>query len=180
MAKKYAHLVKESKVWDREFVDWDDILDNGILNCDEISNDDKAMHSIIRTADIIKEIFTLKLEKQFNLSMAQLNILECIYFSKREFLTQEEISKKVYCSKANASTIIARMDEKGLVVRKSNLKNKREKLVCLSDMGKNLLEEVFESFNKCQDDNGSIFSKSETDFIINKFKHLRSKLKSLK
>ena len=86
--------IAKSKVWEKDFSDWDDILDNGILKCDEILDESKVMISIMRTGKIIEEIHSKFLFKNFDLSIPQLSILEILYFSRNKNLTQNHLARK--------------------------------------------------------------------------------------
>lgn len=137
-----ANLVKTSKVWNQEFKNWDEVLDNGILECEHIPEQNKAMLSILRTGKLIEEVIE-KVLSQYDLSLAQKSVLEAIFFSQAEYITQSELSKYIFTSKANASTLLTRMELKGLILRKESKTSKREKLVGLTSKGTRLLEKLF-------------------------------------
>ncbi|MCA9459941.1 MAG: winged helix DNA-binding protein [Nanoarchaeota archaeon] len=174
MNKSDIEKIKNSPVWKQEFENWDDILDKGIMKCNEINNEDKVLILIMRTSKMIEE-HQNKFLKKFDLSLAQLNILETLYFCHKEYLNQNELSKWLYSSKANISTIIGRMKEKELIKQIDNPNNKKEKQISLTEKGKNKIETIF-SIHAKQKTN--LFTQEETNFLINTISKLRFKLKN--
>jgi len=166
--------IKSSKVWNQNFEDCDEILDKGILKCEYIPNDNKAMLSIIRTGQIIEQIVELMLSK-YNLSMAQKSVLESLYFCETHKLSQSELSKYIFSSKANVSTLLNRMEEKNLIQRENI--SKREKQISLTTEGKKLLEKIYLDFGSKHPT--SMF-KTEKDIIeLNRILlEVRTKIKS--
>ncbi len=175
MNNNQVRNIKDSSVWNQNFKNWDDILDNGILKCKDIDLDDQAMISILRSGKLVEDIFNEFL-KHFDLSIAQQSILETLYFCNKDSLTQNELSNWVYSSKANISTLITRMEEKGLIKRTDNPLNKREKLVSITKIGEKKLEEVFE-FHSSQ--KTSLFSIEDAQFLIKSLLDFRNKIKSM-
>lgn len=146
MNKVDIKLIKKSKVWDQDFEDWDEILDKGILKCEHIPEESKAMLSVVRTGQIIENIIEKMLSKH-NISIAQKSVLESLYFSPALKMSQSELSKYIFSSKANVSTLLNRMEEKGLIKRETI--SKRENHISITPEGKKLLEQVFSEFS-CQ------------------------------
>jgi DNA-binding MarR family transcriptional regulator len=175
MNKKILEI-KNSTVWNRDFSDYDDILDNGILKCDEVACAGKVMLSISRTAQIMDDMYD-KMLAVFDISRPQLSVLESLYFSKHDFISQEKLSRMVYCSKANISTMLLRMEEKGLIKRKENENNKREKLVYITKEGEKKISEIFEmhSQKKCEKD---FLNKDDAEKLISILKVIRKKFKN--
>lgn len=143
MNKIDIKLIKKSKVWNQEFKDWDEILDNGIIKCEYIPEDSKSILSIVRTGQIIEQIVENMLSK-YNISIAQKSVLESLYFCENEKMSQSELSKYIFSSKANVSTMLNRMEEKSLIKRENI--SKREKQISLTKEGKNLIEKIFAEF----------------------------------
>ena len=174
MNKIDARKIKESKVWSQDFKDWDHVLDEGILKCEHIPNPNKAMISIFRTGELLGEVME-KMLSQFDLSIAQKSVLESLYFTKKDYLTQQELSNYIYSSKANISSILTRMEEKGLISREENKMNKREKKVVLTKAGHEKIEAVFEMMN-CHD-MSQLISESDAKTIIMSSQEIRKHLK---
>lgn len=172
-----ANLIKTSKVWNQDFKNWDEILDKGILECEYIPSEKKTMLSILRTGKLIEEIVEAALAR-YDLSMAQKSVLEALYFSETVNFTQSQLSKYIFTSKANTSTLLTRMEIKGLISRKESEHSKREKLVSLTNKGSMLLEKLFNDLgNKDLD----IFSNEKISKEISKeLKLVRAKIKNLK
>ncbi|USN44195.1 MAG: MarR family transcriptional regulator [Candidatus Woesearchaeota archaeon] len=158
-----AHKIRESKVWERTFEDWDDILDNGFLKCPEVSSQDKALASLLRTSHLIQELLEAQFSS-FGVTIAQFHVLELLYFCKKQALSQSEISSKMFCSKANITSLISRMEEKNFVKRSSSKERSREKLVSLTSHGKKIVEKGFEHFERC--DKSSLLGKKEAEQLV--------------
>ncbi len=177
MNKDLVDKIRASSVWDREFKDFDDVLENGILKSDDLPEIGKAIQSIVRTGDIIKSYIEQFLSK-FDLSIAQKSVLDTLFFSKCGYLTQNEISKFMYTSKANVSSILDRMESKGLIKREENKENRREKKVMLTKKGEELL--YLTSGHEQFDAVLNSISDEESKKIINITKKLREKISKLK
>jgi len=134
--------IETSKIWEKGFDDIDDLIDNGVLKSNMLPIEGKMFVSLIRTSNMIEETLSKKLLK-IGLTLSQVNILEMLHFSKIEFLTQEKISKMVFTSKANISSVLSRMEEKKLINRISNSKNRRENRVKITPLGKEKMLEFF-------------------------------------
>lgn len=137
MNNDFIEKLKASNLWDKDYKDLDDFIDNGLLKADFIPNLPKIIANVVRTGDMMKVIADKHLSA-FDLSIPQKHVLEALYFSKKEYLTQQELSKFVYTSKANMSSLLDRMESKGFIERKENKTNKREKKVILLKKGEEL------------------------------------------
>ncbi len=165
--------IKKSKVWNQEFESWDEILDKGILKCEYIPEDNKAMLSIVRTGQIIEHIVEQMLSK-YNVSIAQKSVLESLYFCENEKMSQSELSKYIFSSKANVSTLLNRMEEKNFIKRENI--SKREKHISLTKEGKKLLEKMYCEFGSKKSD---LFKNDKSaKELTNTLLELRSKIKS--
>lgn len=140
----YAKKLRESSVWDKEFKDWDDALDNGVLKSDDVPIQNKALLSIFRAGNIVEQIINENLEI-YDLSIPQKNVLDALYFCKKEYMTQDELSKFVFSSKGNISTLLTRMKVKGLIKREDNPDNKRQKKISITKKGIEKMELIIEA-----------------------------------
>lgn len=139
--------LKGSKIWDQEFKDINDVFDNAIMKSDLIPDFSKAITNIVLTSDILKNNLD-KFLKQNDLSLAQKNVLESLYFCNKEYLTQRELSKFVYTSKSNISSLLNRMEEKGLIERGENKNNRREKQVKITNKGLKCFYNIYDESQK--------------------------------
>lgn len=147
MDKKHILDCKKSKIWEKEFKNVEDVIDNFILKDENISDFLKYINLIIRTSEVIVQA-TEKYFSKYDLSITQKDVLQVLYFSNKEYLTQIQISKFVYTSKSNISSILYRMEKKELIRREENKDNKREKKVFLTYKGKKLIEKLLKDVEK--------------------------------
>lgn len=133
--------IRGHKVWKTEFKDLFDVLDNGLMKIEIIPQAHTSIVNLNLTSSLIVDKANFFL-KQFDLSIPQKNVLEALFYCKRD-LTQAELSKFVFSSKSNMSTLLNRVEEKGFIRRYENSKNKREKLIKLTRKGENKLRELF-------------------------------------
>ncbi|MFW5704316.1 MAG: MarR family winged helix-turn-helix transcriptional regulator [Nanoarchaeota archaeon] len=175
MNSKYLQAIRDSEVWNKDFSDYDDILDNGILECEEIDLTGKFMFSVLRTSQMIEEILT-KMLFEHDLSLPQLAVIETLYFGRQKNLSQEKLSKMIFCSKANISSLLNRMEEKKLIIRKENPANKREKIVQITREGENKLYEVFvANHQNCM--RSSIIEDEMAKKFVTSLKNVREKIR---
>lgn len=151
-SREFIDKLKNLDIWEKEFENIDDLLDNFMLKSPEIPEFTKAVLSVIRTGDIIKHT-SEKYFKKFGLTIAQKSILEALYFCGKEYLTQSQLSKFLYSSKSNISTILERMEEKKLIKREENPQNKREKKVIITKLGIESMEKLISSIKENVVDN---------------------------
>lgn len=178
MNKDIIEQIRSSKVWDREFEDCDDVLDNGILKCEFIPEDSKLILSIMRTSQLLEHIWEKALAKH-DLSIPQFELMKMLYFSKKDFLTQEEISKKLFTSKANVSSLLSRMEHKDYISRAEDPQNKRSKQVKLTRKGLEKMFEVFSVYEEADIGKTNLFNKNESKELVGKFQKYREFLKAV-
>lgn len=133
--------IRNSSIWKQKYKDLDDFMENGFFKSDLFSESSKVITNIVRTGDIIKTEGE-KFFKEFNVSLSQKTVLEALYLSGKDYMTQQELSSFVYTSKANISSLLTRMEKKNLINRVENKENKREKKVCLTKQGEQLLLKI--------------------------------------
>lgn len=166
----YAKKLRESNVWDKEFVDWDDAFDNAVLKSDDIAIQNKAAMAIFRSGHIIDSLMNEFLAN-FDLSIPQKNVLESLYFCKRNDMTQDELSKFVYTSKGNLSTLLSRMESKGLIKKVEDPNNKRRNKISITKEGVNKIELIMDNMDESQFDFLTDDESEKIVKILSKFKH---------
>ena len=95
------------------------------------------------------EIITKKKRDFFNKKLIDVNIsfmegLMISYAGNKPDQNQETLASLSGVDKYRTAKFLSSMEERGLIVRKANPENKKEKLVALSEDGK----EIYEKFNK--------------------------------
>lgn len=132
--------IRGHNVWKNEFIDLFDVLENGLMKINVIPESHSSIVNLNLTSDFIMQKVNFYL-KRFDLSIPQKNILECLFYSNCD-MTQAQVSKFVFSSKSNISSLLNRMEEKKLIKRYENPKNKREKLIKLTKIGEDKLNEL--------------------------------------
>jgi MarR family transcriptional regulator for hemolysin len=88
--------------------------------------------------------------REFDIGFPEQVIL--MYLSEYGTVTQEDIAKYFMIDKGAIAKTSSKLEEKGFVLRSENPKNRREKLMLLSDKGKEMIaymRKVLEEWNQC-------------------------------
>lgn len=100
----------------------------------------ETMLNIVHTANQFA-IAGLPLFRRFDLTEAQFNLLFALKFKQRA-LTQSELGKRLVVTRASVTSLIDKLEEKGLVERRSVPNNRRIYHVELTPAGQRLIDEV--------------------------------------
>lgn len=106
----------------------------------------KIIFSLFYTQEIVDNENQKRLSK-FNISAPQFEILKILYFSKESVMSQDDIVRVMFSSKANISTQLSKLEKEEMIERQENPQNKRQKLVLLKEKGEEKLYEVTEVMN---------------------------------
>lgn len=139
MNKGYIETIRASPIWKKNFKDIDDVLDNGLNKCEEIPATARLLRTIMRTGEIIR-MKNEELLNELGLTLSQKNILDALFFSGKKGMTQEELSRFSDKSKANISSVINRMEIKGLISKQRDPENQRRNIVNIEKEGEKLLK----------------------------------------
>ncbi|WP_423971600.1 MarR family winged helix-turn-helix transcriptional regulator [Elusimicrobium simillimum] len=100
-----------------------------------------------------------KLEKRLNTSMLafglttpQFNILAVLARSDAAYMTQVEISKRMFVTQGSITRLIDRLYQDGLITRTEDKKDRRNKLIKLTVKGKKLYGKIWPAYNKVIND----------------------------
>lgn len=172
MNNKHIDSFRKSKIWNKDFKDVNDTMDRGVQDDINIPDFAKAMQLIIRTGDVMKELGEKHLAK-YDLSIAQKGVLAALYYCEDGYMTQVRLSKFVYTSKANMSSLLDRMELKSFITREENLENKREKKVLITKKGKQVFDKLVADSQKLPFDD--IISDVEAKTLIKVLKKVKDK-----
>jgi DNA-binding MarR family transcriptional regulator len=78
---------------------------------------------------------------QFSLTPPQFQLLTIVNRLRRP--TQRQLARELYVSFPNVTVMLDRLEKAGLLLRSSNVEDKREKLVELTDRGRSLLRKIW-------------------------------------
>ena len=123
-----------------------DEMVNKLLFSNFIPFNPKIMISIFYTSDKFQEINS-KILKPYGITIPQMEIMKVLYFAKSSTLNQDDIGQYTFASKANISSHLVKLENKNIVNRKEDPKNKRQKIVILTKKGEDLLIEIIENLN---------------------------------
>lgn len=100
----------------------------------------EAMLNIVRTANLLS-LAGGELFREFDLTEAQFNLLVALKYRDRE-LTQSDLSKRLVVTRASITSVLDRLESKGLVKRNTVAGNRRIHHVTLTKKGAALLDRV--------------------------------------
>ena len=109
--------------------------------------------NIVRTAHLLDQIGA-ELFRRYDLTVAQFNVLVSLKYRERD-LTQSDLSRRLVVTRASVTSVLDRLEAKGLVERNKVEGNRRIHHVALTTNGRTLLEEVeplyFDAIHKTTD-----------------------------
>ena len=109
----------------------------------QCNNTEPLGRLIYFTAQEIKN-YAEKLLKPYALTLEQFHLLK--HMSSDSGMSQRELGELVIKSPANITRILDRLEQKNLILRRSNPEDRRATHVFLTDQGSRLIEEVFAIF----------------------------------
>lgn len=96
--------------------------------------------NIVRTANLLSAKATV-LFRQFDLTEAQFNVLFALKFATGN-VTQAELGKRLVVTRASITSVLDKLESKGLVARVNVPDNRRIHHVVLTEEGRRLIEDV--------------------------------------
>ncbi len=100
----------------------------------------EAVLNIVRTASLLTTAGD-SLFRQFDLTEAQFNVLFALKYNPRS-VTQTDLGKRLVISRASVTSVLDRLESKGLVRRVDVPDNRRIYHVALTEKGRRLIEEL--------------------------------------
>ena len=92
--------------------------------------------------------FLLRRLQKYGVGCAEHGIL--MYLAKNDGVNQESIAQFYKLDKGAVAKTLGKLEDKGYIIRKVNQDNQREKIITLSESGKEIIkemEEILEEFN---------------------------------
>ena len=96
--------------------------------------------NIVRTATVLSQKGAT-LFRQFDLTEAQFNVLFSLKYKERNW-TQSDLGRRLVVTRASVTSVLDKLEEKGLVQRDAVHNNRRIYHVELTEKGRAVLEEV--------------------------------------
>jgi MarR family transcriptional regulator, 2-MHQ and catechol-resistance regulon repressor len=100
----------------------------------------EAVLNIVRTATVLSSAGAL-LFRRYGLTVAQFNALFALNYKERD-ITQSELGKRLVVTRASITSVLDKLEAKGLVKRLDVAGNRRIHHVELTKSGRDLLKEV--------------------------------------
>ena len=100
----------------------------------------EAVLSIVRTGSILTNVGE-QLFRQFDLTEAQFNVLFSLKYNPHN-VTQSDLGKRLVVTRASVTSVLDRLEGKGLVTRVDVPENRRIYHVVLTEKGRALIDEV--------------------------------------
>ncbi len=103
---------------------------------------------------------------EYNLTLQQLNILIYLFKNSDNEINQKMVEEHFELSSPTISGILKRLEIKNLIARKVSSKDHRDKIICLSEKGSEIKEEIFQAMKKNDENILRGFSKIEKDELL--------------
>ncbi|MCY6482947.1 MarR family transcriptional regulator [Clostridium aestuarii] len=112
---------------------------------DDVST--RIMGNFIKTTFLIDKIFDMYYKK-IGLSKTQFQCLYLVYLVGDEGIALSELGSRMCVTKANMTSLVDRMQSKGLIYRVNNPEDRRSIKTMITKEGKKVLNEVLPEYKK--------------------------------
>ena len=125
----------------------------------------------------INMIYNMQFMHEHDLSLTHLNSL---FFIHRAGCTNIQcLADRLGVTKAAVSQMVDRLVESGLISREEDPIDRRSKLICLSELGKNLVQEAFQTRRRWVPDLAASLTKTQEQQACQIFEIMNQKLKQI-
>lgn len=129
--------------------------------------------NIVRTAAVIAGEGAV-LFRRFDLTEAQFNVLFALKYKKNEW-TQSDLGKRLVVTRASITSVLDKLESKGLVRRNDVEGNRRIYHISLTRKGQNLIDRVEPVYRETIHKALDIFSDEQCRDMISKMEQIRSR-----
>ncbi|NLV44819.1 MAG: MarR family transcriptional regulator [Candidatus Hydrogenedentes bacterium] len=129
--------------------------------------------NIVRTAAVIAGEGAA-LFRRFDLTEAQFNVLFALKYKKNEW-TQSDLGKRLVVTRASITSVLDKLESKGLVRRNDVAGNRRIYHISLTRKGQNLIDRVEPVYRETIHKALDIFSDEQCRDMISKMEQIRSR-----
>ncbi len=136
----------------------------------------ESLHYMIMANQMLVQKTLMEMLKKSGLTLGQPKILD--YLKDHDGSNQKEIAKACFIEPGSLTTILNKMEEKHLIVRKSLNGDRRSYHVFLTELGKEKQKLVEESFNLIEKQMTLNLSKEELDSFYSVNKKMCENLKN--
>ena len=107
----------------------------------DLSTDEKVLMAMVRAAEIFKRTHSAIFRKH-GLSFPQYNVLRVLDASRNGRNKISEVSRIMLVPGANMTGLIKRLEKNGFIIRKSDPKDERVKVLEITSKGRKTLKEI--------------------------------------
>jgi MarR family 2-MHQ and catechol resistance regulon transcriptional repressor len=133
----------------------------------------EAVLNIIRTANLLSQKGAERF-RDYDLTVAQFNVLFALKYKERH-LSQADLGKRLVVTRASVTSVLDKLESKGLVARVEVPDNRRIYHVELTAGGKTLVDEVEQHYRQDIQDVLHGFSESECRRLIQGLERVRAR-----
>lgn len=133
--------------------------------------------NIVRTANHLSAA-AAQLFRRFDLTEAQFNVLFALKFADGA-ITQAELGKRLVVTRASITSVLDKLESKGLVRRENVPGNRRIHHVRLTDAGKRLVEKVEPVYRKEVHAVLADLNDDDCRTLISRMERIRDRLRSM-
>ena len=132
--------------------------------------------NIVRTAHVLSSAGG-DLFRRFDLTEAQFNVLLVLTYKERE-LTQSDLGKRLVITRASVTSVLDKLESKGLVARNQVPGNRRIYHISLTDGGRRLIEEVEPHYRAAVHQTLDALSEEECRALIGLLERVRERTRT--
>lgn len=129
--------------------------------------------NIVRTSAVIAGEGAV-LFRRFDLTEAQFNVLFALKYKRNEW-TQSDLGKRLVVTRASITSVLDKLESKGLVRRNDVAGNRRIYHISLTRKGQNLIDRVEPVYRETIHKALDIFSDEQCRDMISKMEQIRSR-----
>ena len=133
----------------------------------------EAILSVVRTSNVLSQQ-VMTLFRRFGLTEAQFNVLFVLRYKQRN-LTQADLGSRLVVTRASVTSVLDKLEDKGLVVRKTVPGNRRIYHVDLTASGVVLIDEVEPLYRDNVHGVLSDFSEDDCKALIRQLEQIRGR-----
>jgi len=138
----------------------------------------EAVLNVVHTANQFSLAAAL-LFRRFDLTEAQFNVLFALKYKTKE-LTQSALGKRLVVTRATITSVLDKLEGKGLVARKRVPGNRRIHHVCLTRKGRALIDKVEPLYRGGLHEATSDLSERECRALIRRLEQIRARTKAIR
>jgi MarR family 2-MHQ and catechol resistance regulon transcriptional repressor len=138
----------------------------------------EALLNIVRTGDVLSKAGE-DFFRRYGLTEAQFNVIFSLKYSGRK-VTQSMLGRRLVVTRASVTSVLDKLEGKGLVKRVGVPDNRRTNYVELTDRGRTLIDEVEPKYRAVLHDVMAALSEAEIKSLMHSLERVRGRLREVK